>query len=81
MRSLLVLVLSSIAATALLSQKRTSSKTVYFGAPEVAQLRSTLEGLYSDLKELEALHAKETAEDVDPRYFQPRSPTPIKYLH
>ncbi|OGZ05674.1 MAG: hypothetical protein A2845_04945 [Candidatus Lloydbacteria bacterium RIFCSPHIGHO2_01_FULL_49_22] len=81
MRSLLVFVLSAIAATALLSQKRTLSTTAYLDTPEMAQLRSTLDGLYSDLQELEALHKKMAADDVDPRYFQPRIPTPIKYLH
>jgi len=83
MRPFFIFVLGAITASVLLSQKQTLVKAIRTDSPEVAQLRSTLEGLYADLAELKALHAREAAIErtLDQRLLQTRTPPPPKYLH
>lgn len=81
MKPFLVLLFGAIAATVLLSQKRTPRLAVsYSDTPETTRVRAEIAALEAELTKLDA-KAPAAAEDADPRFFTSHAPKPITYLH
>ncbi len=80
MKPFWVLVFGAVAATVLLSQKRTPRLAVSNSdTPEITRIRAEIAALEAELVRLDA-KAPVAEEDADPRFFTSHTPKPITYL-